>query len=536
MDRHVGDVKAVDGVSLTIERGETLGLVGESGCGKSTVGRALLRLYEPTGGTIRLRRHGHHAPGRERAAAAAAADADDLPGSVRVAEPAPLGRPDGRRAAARARSRRQGPRQARCASCCRRSGLPGRRGVALPARVLRRPAAADRPRPRARAQPRLPRLRRAGLGARRLDPGADRQPDGGAPARLRAHLPLHRARPRRRPAHLRPDRGHVPRPDHGAVARRRPLRQPAPPVHDLAALGDPDPRSRGRAQPHVDPAPGRPAEPGEPAARLPLPHALPVRAGDALPRRGAGAAPARGPPRQVPLRREDQGGRDPAAQARGGLRGRAAGAAWEPPPSDASAAGSERRARDRRPVGLRLDRPAGVVYVGATTLHPATRTWLHLHDENPEIGRMRARYAELANEELDVVAVDARGRRRPAAGPPQRRHGCSASVGCWRRTTSATRRSKRRGRARPSDSSTPSPGTSWRRERRDERLGRRSRLGRRRRQARRPLGVEQAGRIDLGAPAGLDAVRLPLPPRLGRAADRAARAADRPHARRGSPS
>jgi peptide/nickel transport system ATP-binding protein len=52
MDRHVGDVKAVDGVSLTIERGETLGLVGESGCGKSTVGRALLRLYEPTAGTI----------------------------------------------------------------------------------------------------------------------------------------------------------------------------------------------------------------------------------------------------------------------------------------------------------------------------------------------------------------------------------------------------------------------------------------------------------------------------------------------------
>ena len=52
LDRHVGDVKAVDGVSLTIERGETLGLVGESGCGKSTVGRAMLRLYEPTGGRV----------------------------------------------------------------------------------------------------------------------------------------------------------------------------------------------------------------------------------------------------------------------------------------------------------------------------------------------------------------------------------------------------------------------------------------------------------------------------------------------------
>jgi peptide/nickel transport system ATP-binding protein len=52
LDRHVGDIKAVDDVSFEIRRGETLGLVGESGCGKSTVGRALLRLYKPTGGRI----------------------------------------------------------------------------------------------------------------------------------------------------------------------------------------------------------------------------------------------------------------------------------------------------------------------------------------------------------------------------------------------------------------------------------------------------------------------------------------------------
>lgn len=45
-------LKAVDDVSFTVKRGETLGLVGESGCGKTTVGRTLLRLYEPTGGEV----------------------------------------------------------------------------------------------------------------------------------------------------------------------------------------------------------------------------------------------------------------------------------------------------------------------------------------------------------------------------------------------------------------------------------------------------------------------------------------------------
>jgi len=52
LQRQVGAVKAVDGVSFNIKQGETLGLVGESGCGKSTTGRAILQLHRPTAGEV----------------------------------------------------------------------------------------------------------------------------------------------------------------------------------------------------------------------------------------------------------------------------------------------------------------------------------------------------------------------------------------------------------------------------------------------------------------------------------------------------
>ena len=244
-----GTVKAVDGVTFAIERGETLGLVGESGCGKSTLGRASCGL-QPTGGRIVVRGAGHHrCSGNELRAMRrkmqmifqdpyASLNPRKTVGEI-IGEPlastASVGQAARTARVARAARARRAARDAANRYPHELSGGQRQRvGIA-----------------RALALDRLHRLRRAGLGARRLDPGPDHQPARGSAARVRADLPVHRARPRGRAAHLRP----VAVMYLGKIVEIAPagraLREPAASVHAGAALGDPDPdpvveRARGR--------------------------------------------------------------------------------------------------------------------------------------------------------------------------------------------------------------------------------------------------------------------------------------------------
>ena len=193
---------------------------------------------------------------------------------------------------ARARRRRRDARGARRASCSRRVGLtPDAASTAIRTSSPAASASASASRARSRSNPDFIVCRRAGLGARRLDPGADHQPARATcRSELGAHLSLHRARPRRRAPHRRPRRGDVPRPASSRSATADDaLRRAAASVHAGAAVGGADPGPAIERQRERDRAAGRPAEPGEPAGGVPLPHALPVRAADEVPRRAAGS-------------------------------------------------------------------------------------------------------------------------------------------------------------------------------------------------------------------------------------------------------
>ena len=253
VQRKVGAVRAVDGLSFDVLRGETLGLVGESGCGKSTTGRAILQLERLTAGHVfyegadLARLHGGALRRQRRRMQLifqdpyASLNSRMTLGHI-VGEPLLVHD-----------LRPRGEREDRVKELLNLVGLN-------PNTINRYPhefSGGQRQRigiARALAvEPKLHRLRRAGQRARRLDPGADHQPAARPAAQLRADLPVHRPRPLGRAPHLRPGGRHVPGRIVELAANHELYGEPFHPYTQalLSAVPIPDPLVEERRRPVV---------------------------------------------------------------------------------------------------------------------------------------------------------------------------------------------------------------------------------------------------------------------------------------------
>ena len=297
LSREVARVHAVDDVTLSVAEGETLGLVGESGCGKSTLGRCIVRLLEPTAGDIVFDGRSIGKLGARKLRPLrremqmifqdpyASLNPRKRVGTI-ISDPMRIHGIGDRK-----------ERKEKVEDLLRTVGLSPEHYNRFPHEF----SGGQRQRIGvARALALRPKLIVADEPVSALDVSIQAQMVNlleELQDEFRPDLRLHRARPRRRPPRLRPDRGHVPRQARRALAGRGALHAPDHALHRGAALGRARARSRPRREARADRARRRRAEPDQPAERLPLPPALPLRDRDLLAGRAAARRLRQRPPR-----------------------------------------------------------------------------------------------------------------------------------------------------------------------------------------------------------------------------------------------